>query len=86
MGVTILLRNINESEIKNTGKNREIRVGLMQLKALSQEAREFLALLERFALPRAFTILSFFKAFSWWGSYVTFPRDVMEDLKPTLCL
>ena len=40
MGLTILPPDINRSEIKYTGKNREIRVGLMQLKALSQEGRE----------------------------------------------
>jgi error-prone DNA polymerase len=42
MGLMILGTDINESEIKYTGKNREIRVGLMQLKALSQEGREFI--------------------------------------------
>jgi error-prone DNA polymerase len=40
MGLTILGPNINESKVKYTGKNREIRVGLMQLKALSQEGQE----------------------------------------------
>ena len=42
MGLTILPPDINQSEIKYTGRNREIRVGLMQLKALSQEARELI--------------------------------------------
>jgi error-prone DNA polymerase len=42
MGLRILGPDINESEIKYTGKNREIRVGLMQLKALSREGREFI--------------------------------------------
>jgi error-prone DNA polymerase len=40
MGLTILPPHINESEIKYTAQDREIRVGLMQLKSLSQEARE----------------------------------------------
>jgi error-prone DNA polymerase len=40
MGLTILGPDINESKVKYTGKNREIRVGLMQLKALSQEGQE----------------------------------------------
>jgi len=40
MGLTILPPDINQSEIKYTGRNREIRVGLMQLKALSREGRE----------------------------------------------
>ena len=39
MGLRILPPHINQSEIKYTGKNREIRVGLMQLKDLSQEAK-----------------------------------------------
>jgi error-prone DNA polymerase len=39
MGLKILPPDINQSEIKYTGHNREIRVGLMQLKALSQEGR-----------------------------------------------
>jgi error-prone DNA polymerase len=42
MGLEILPPDINQSEIKYTGRNREIRVGLMQLKALSQEARELI--------------------------------------------
>lgn len=42
MGLTIMGPCINESEIKYTGRKREIRVGLMQLKALSQEGREFI--------------------------------------------
>ncbi|MEE9613265.1 MAG: DNA polymerase III subunit alpha, partial [Desulfatiglandales bacterium] len=40
MGLKILPPDINHSEIKYTGKNREISVGLMQLKELSQEAKE----------------------------------------------
>jgi len=42
MGLTIIGPCINESEIKYTGRKREIRVGLMQLKALSREGREFI--------------------------------------------
>jgi error-prone DNA polymerase len=42
MGLVILGPDINESEIKYTGKHRKIRIGLMQLKALSQEGREFI--------------------------------------------
>ncbi len=40
MGIKILPPDINQSEIKYTGKDKEIRVGLMQLKDLSQEAKE----------------------------------------------
>ncbi|MDY6972255.1 MAG: DNA polymerase III subunit alpha [Thermodesulfobacteriota bacterium] len=40
MGLTILQPDINQSEIKYTGKNKDIRVGLMQLKDLSQEGKE----------------------------------------------
>jgi len=40
MGLTILPPDINQSEIKYTGKNNEVRVGLMQVKALSREGRE----------------------------------------------
>ncbi|MBW2615835.1 MAG: DNA polymerase III subunit alpha [Deltaproteobacteria bacterium] len=40
MGLTILPPDINHSEIKYTGKNKEVRVGLMQLKDLSHEAKE----------------------------------------------
>jgi error-prone DNA polymerase len=42
MGLTILPPDTNESQIKYTGKDRTIRVGLMQLKALSREGREFI--------------------------------------------
>jgi len=42
MGLAILPPDINRSEIKYIGKNKEIRVGLMQLKALPQEAQEFI--------------------------------------------
>jgi error-prone DNA polymerase len=41
MGLKILPPNINESGIKYTGKDKEIRVGLMQLKDVSQEGVEF---------------------------------------------
>jgi error-prone DNA polymerase len=41
MGITILPPDINKSEIKYTGKEREIRVGLMQLKELSKEGMDF---------------------------------------------
>jgi error-prone DNA polymerase len=40
MGLKILPPDINESEIKYTGKGTEVRVGLMQLMDLSQEAKE----------------------------------------------
>jgi error-prone DNA polymerase len=40
MGLTILPPDINESETKYVGRNRKIRVGLMQVKALSREGRE----------------------------------------------
>jgi error-prone DNA polymerase len=40
MGLKILPPHINQSEIKYTGKDKEVRVGLMQLKDLSQEATE----------------------------------------------
>ncbi|MBN2032889.1 MAG: DNA polymerase III subunit alpha [Deltaproteobacteria bacterium] len=42
MGLRILPPDINKSEIKYTGKGKEIRVGLMQLKELSQDGLEFL--------------------------------------------
>jgi DNA-directed DNA polymerase III PolC len=42
MGLKVLPPDINQSEIKYTGRNREIRVGLMQLKDLSQESLEFI--------------------------------------------
>ena len=42
MGLKILPPDINQSEIKYTGKEREIRVGLMQLKELSREGLEFI--------------------------------------------
>jgi len=42
MGLKILPPNINQSEIKYTGRNREIRVGLMQMKALSREGRKII--------------------------------------------
>jgi DNA-directed DNA polymerase III PolC len=42
MGLNVLPLDINQSEIKYTGKNKEIRVGLMQLKDLSQEGLEFI--------------------------------------------
>jgi error-prone DNA polymerase len=40
MGLRILPPDINRSEIKYTGKDMDVRIGLMQLKELSQEARE----------------------------------------------
>jgi len=40
MGLRFLPPDINESEIKYIGKNRQIRVGLMQLKEITQEAKE----------------------------------------------
>lgn len=40
MGLKILPPDINQSEIKYTGKERYMRIGLMQIKDLSQEARE----------------------------------------------
>jgi DNA-directed DNA polymerase III PolC len=40
MGLTILPPDINHSEIKYTGKDKEVRVGLMQLKDLSSGAKE----------------------------------------------
>ena len=42
MGLKILPPDINQSEIKYTGHNREIQVGLMQVKALSREGRELI--------------------------------------------
>jgi len=40
MGLKILSPDINRSEIKYTGKDRAVRVGLMQLKDLSQESKD----------------------------------------------
>ena len=40
MGLRVLPPDINQSRIKYTGKGKEIRIGLMQLKDLSQEAKE----------------------------------------------
>jgi error-prone DNA polymerase len=40
MGLKVLGPDINQSEIKYTGKDKEVRVGLMQLKDLSLEAKE----------------------------------------------
>ena len=42
MGLKILPPDINQSEIKYTGHNREIRVSLMQVKALSRGGRELI--------------------------------------------
>jgi error-prone DNA polymerase len=42
MGLRVLPPDINRSEEKYTGKGKEIRIGLMQLKDLSREAREAL--------------------------------------------
>ncbi len=40
MGLKILPPDINRSEIKYTGKDREVRAGLMQLKDLSQDSKD----------------------------------------------
>ena len=40
MGLEVLPPDINQSEIKYIGKDRQIRVGLMQLKEIAQEAKE----------------------------------------------
>jgi error-prone DNA polymerase len=40
MGLRILTPDINRSEIRYTGREKAVRVGLMQLRELSQEARE----------------------------------------------
>ena len=40
MGLEVLPPDINRSEMKYIGKDRKIRVGLMQLKEISQEAKE----------------------------------------------
>ncbi|NOZ57260.1 MAG: DNA polymerase III subunit alpha, partial [Calditrichaeota bacterium] len=40
MGLRILLPDINESDIAYTGRGRELRVGLMQIKGLKQESLE----------------------------------------------
>ncbi len=40
MGLSILAPDINQSEIKYTGRDRAVRVGLMQLKDLTREAKE----------------------------------------------
>ncbi|MDQ1334972.1 MAG: polymerase subunit alpha [Thermodesulfobacteriota bacterium] len=40
MGIQVLPPDINRSEIPYTARDRQIRVGLMQLKGLSQEVRE----------------------------------------------
>jgi len=40
MGLGVLLPDINLSEIKYTGKNKNIRVGLIQLKDISREAQD----------------------------------------------
>jgi len=40
MGLEVLPPDINRSEIKYIGKDRKIRVGLMQLKEIAQEAKE----------------------------------------------
>ncbi len=40
MGLTVLPPDINLSEIKYTGKDKSIRIGLMQLKELSMDARD----------------------------------------------
>lgn len=40
MGLEVLPPDINQSEIKYIGKDRQIRVGFMQLKEIAQEAKE----------------------------------------------
>ena len=40
MGLSILPPDINRSEIKYTGKEKELRIGLMQLMEISHEAKE----------------------------------------------
>lgn len=40
MGIEVLPPDINRSEIKYIGKDRQIQVGLMQLRGISQEAKE----------------------------------------------
>jgi error-prone DNA polymerase len=40
MGLRILPPDINQSEIRFTGKGREVRIGLMQIRELSREAME----------------------------------------------
>ena len=40
MGLRILPPDINASEIKYTGRSKDVRIGLMQLKELGQEAKE----------------------------------------------
>lgn len=42
MGLTVLPPHINLSEMKYTGKDREIRMGLMQLREMTREAKEAL--------------------------------------------
>ncbi|SPD71835.1 DNA polymerase III, alpha subunit (fragment) [uncultured Desulfobacterium sp.] len=42
MGLKVLPPDVNLSEIKYTGKDRSIRIGLMQLKDISREAKEFI--------------------------------------------
>ena len=58
MGLEVLHPDINLSEIKYTGKGREIRMGLMQLKELTQEARE--AIVEERTKNGPFTSLADF--------------------------
>jgi error-prone DNA polymerase len=42
MGLRVLPPDVNRSEIKYTGKEKEIRMGLMQIKELSKEGVEFI--------------------------------------------
>ena len=42
MGLRVLPPDINQSEIKYTGKDQAIRIGLMQIKELSREAMEYI--------------------------------------------
>jgi error-prone DNA polymerase len=40
MGLTVLLPDVNASEIPYTGRNREVRVGLMQVQGMKEASRE----------------------------------------------
>jgi error-prone DNA polymerase len=44
MGLEVLPPDVNQSEIKYTGRDRTVRIGLMQLKDLSREAQEAIIL------------------------------------------
>jgi error-prone DNA polymerase len=72
MGMRILPPDINQSEIPYIGRDREIRVGLMQLKGLSREAGE--ALLHERTQRGPFVTLNDFL-------YRTAPRLHLQDVK-----